>query len=148
MHWVCLLTLNKAEFLKGINWLFHRHFKEHKDCTRNEKLNTGVAEIVKHLKILIMCFSAGVSLCVGVCAKASKLFDMECGELRGCVCCGTVYSDGVHYRDSLRILLWTESTGSPMSKYSLSIGKAVAWRWLYQIKVSLVGCPHFACPRT
>jgi len=35
-----------------------------------------------------------------------------------------------------------------MSKCSLSIGKAVAWRRLYHIKVNLVGRPHFAHLRT
>ena len=50
------------------------------------------------------------------------------------VCCGTVYSDGVHHRDSAQILLWNESTGSSISRYPQLMGKAVAWRRLCHVE--------------
>lgn len=75
---------------------------------------TGVAEIVKHFKML---YASPLRYhCVQVYKLKQwplKLVEMECwGFKRTCMCCGTFYSDGVHYSVSAQILLWTESTGA------------------------------------
>jgi len=65
------VNFKQSRLLKGRNLLLHRHFKGYKYGTRNERQIRGAAEIVKHLKILIMCFPAArVSLHTGVHTKA------------------------------------------------------------------------------
>jgi len=62
----------------------------------------SAAEIVKHFKILVTCLSARVSQSAGICTQAVTFRFIQHGVLgskRSCVCCGTVYSDGVKYRD-------------------------------------------------
>jgi hypothetical protein len=59
------------------------------------------AEIVKHFKILVTCFSARVSRSAGIFEHKqwpSDLVKMERWGVRErvCECCGTVYSDGVN----------------------------------------------------
>jgi hypothetical protein len=68
---VCVfVNFKQSRLLKGRNLLLHRHFKGYKYGTRNERQIQGAAEIVKHLKILIICFPGRVSLHTGVRTEA------------------------------------------------------------------------------
>jgi hypothetical protein len=101
-------------------------------------------------RILCVFISTRVSLCTGVQTKMVT-FEVSWHGVVGshwmCEYWKTVYSDRVHKTDSVRIVLWTESTEAPLPNESINGFGSSMKKEMSCVKSDWVSCPQFAHPR-